>query len=87
MDILIDVVVTGFAVAYLIELLTSLAESALAVRIAKMVLTLPLSLLGCWYMGLVGFPLIVAGPAAAFISLTVMVLLNRPVPTQVINRR
>jgi hypothetical protein len=87
MDILINIIVVGFAVAYLIELLTSFAESPAVVRVAKVVLTLPLSFLGCWYLDIIGFPLVVAGPAAAFVSLAVMVILNRPAPTQVINRR
>ncbi len=87
MDILIAVIVAGMAVGYVTELTVSLFERFLNPRIIKLILTLPLSYLACWLLGITGIPLIVAGPAAAFFSLGALLLLNRPVTIQTINNR
>jgi hypothetical protein len=87
MDILITVIISGMAVGYLTELIASLNVRVLNPRIVKLVLTLPLSYLACWLLGLVGFTLIVSGPAAAFFSLGSLLLLNRPVTIQSTSNR
>jgi hypothetical protein len=82
MNILITIIISGMAVGYLTELIASLGERVFNPRIVKLILTLPLSYLACWLLGLVGFTLIVSGPAAAFFSLASLLLLNRPVTIQ-----
>jgi sensor histidine kinase regulating citrate/malate metabolism len=87
MDILINTLLVGFAVAYLVELISSTVESLFSPRILKMVLTLPLSVLGCWYMDIYGFKLVVCGAAAAFISLAVLKLASKPAIIQNVSNR
>ena len=83
MDILISIIISGMAVGYVTEILSTFANP----RIIKLSLTLPLSYLACWLLGLLGPTLIVAGLAAAFFSLATLQLLNRPVNIQSVNRR
>ena len=83
MDTLIWIIISGMAVGYVTEILSTFANP----RIIKLSLTLPLSFLACWLLGLVGPILIVAGFAAAFFSLATLQLLNRPVNIQTVNRR
>lgn len=88
MDILFVAIVSGMAVSYITELLSSVAGTVISPRLIKLTLNLPLSLLACWYLDLTGFELIVGGFAAAFFSLAVLQLLNRPVSvTNLTNRR
>jgi hypothetical protein len=77
MDLIVYTLLSGMAVAYLIELLSSLVERAISARTMKMVLTLPLSYFACWLFNIVGFPLVVCGMAAAFICLLLLLIVNR----------
>lgn len=85
MDILFQVILSSFAVAYVIEL----ANSFLPVesRILKLTLNLPLSVLFCWLIGISGTTLIVAVPATSFIALSVIVIVTRLSITQIDRRR
>lgn len=87
MDTLFTVIISGMAVAYATEFVSSLLERLLPTKLLKLILTLPLAYLAAWELGLTGSVLIVAGPAAAFFSLATLLLLNRPVTIQTVNRR
>lgn len=80
MDTLIAVIISGMAVAYLVEFLAELIGSS---RLWKLLLSLPLGYVGCWFLGVEGLPLAVAGAASGFVSLALVVLASKPV--QVIN--
>ena len=85
MDILISVIISGMAVSYLVELISSL--QFFSSRLIKLTLTLPLSLLFMWFLDFTVFELFVGGFAAAFISLALLQLVNRPVTIQNLNTR
>ena len=88
MDILFIVIISGMAVSYITELLSNVVGEYFSPRIIKLVLTLPLSFLSVWFLNLSGFEVVVGGFAAAFFSLAVLQLLNRPVTiANVSNRR
>jgi hypothetical protein len=88
MDILFDAILSALAVAYLVELVTTVTDSFLRTAIVKGVLTLPLAFIANWFLDITGFTLVIAGLASAFLSLAFMVLINRAAqPVQVINRR
>jgi hypothetical protein len=84
MDTLILVIISGMATGYILEFISSFMSSD---RWLKRILTLPLSYGAVWLMGITGLPLIVIGLAAAFFSLSVLHLLNRPVTIAPITRR
>ena len=79
MDLLIYVLITGMAAAYIIEFLTSFLGVFIPPRILKQFLTLPLAIFGCWLFNVPGLTLAVASPAAAFVALAIMLFINRPV--------
>lgn len=89
MDILITVILVGFAVSFVVETLTNLTEVFLSARLLRHLLTAPLAFLGCWQLGYFGVTLVVAALAAGFFSLATSRLVNKSanVATQVINRR
>ena len=87
MDVLISIIISGMAVGYLTEFLASLLDSLISARRIKLLTTLPLSFLAVWMSGISAPIFWVAGPAAAFFSLTALLLLNRPVSIQTVNRR
>ena len=87
MDILIQTVLSGLAVAYVVEFLTSLVESFISARLIRQVVTPPLAFYGCWLFSITGFPLIVCGLAASFVAMLLMKLVNKPVVTNVNTRR
>lgn len=87
MDILISVVISGMAVAYLTELVSIVTEAFFSPRIIKLILTLPLSFIAVWFLDLKGFEVPIGGLAAAFISLALLQLVNRPVSIQTLNTR
>jgi hypothetical protein len=85
MDILISIVITGMAVGYITELLSSLVSNP---KLIKMILTLPLSVLSLWLLGYLGVQLFVGAFAAAFFALFALLIVNRPVSvTNLTNRR
>lgn len=77
MDTLIVIIISGMAVSYVVEFVSSLVDKLIPPRIIKMLLTLPLGILATWLLGLYGNMVFVAGTAAAFFSLVVLHLLNR----------
>jgi hypothetical protein len=79
MDILIAVIISGMAVAYVTEFISTLTDDFFKPALVKRILTLPLAYGACWYMDITGFALVISGPAAAFISLALLLILNRPV--------
>ena len=87
MDSLISILISGMAVAYVIELLVFLTSSVLNPKFVKMGLTLPLSVLSCYLLGVTGWSLIIFGLAASCIALIVVFFVNRPTPNQVITTR
>ena len=87
MDILFIAITAGMAVSFVTELLSNVAGSVISPRLIKLVLNLPLSLMACWFLDLQSFELVVGGLAAAFISLALLQLLNRPVTIQTLNTR
>jgi uncharacterized membrane protein len=87
MSILISIIISGMAVAYTTEFISSIGEKFFNPRTVKLILTLPLAVLASWLLGLSGFVLVVASPAAAFFSLATLQLLNRPASIQTVSRR
>jgi hypothetical protein len=87
MELLSTVIVSGLAVAYVVELLTSLLGRLFSPRIIRGVVSLPLSLLSCYLLGVTSWPLAVCTIAAGFVSLAVILFLNRPSEVQQIGRR
>lgn len=86
MDILISAIVAGMATSYLVELVGSVG--VLSARFVKLTLTLPLSILFMWFLDFTAFELFVGGLAAAFFSLALLQLVNRPVTiANIANRR
>jgi len=78
MDILIDTIISGLAVAYVVEFLTSVIPIIWLDRVIKRYLTLPLSVLGCWIFGIQNMTLWVCSCAASCVALFVVFLVNRP---------
>lgn len=76
MDILISIVITGMAVGYITELLSSWARNPV---IVKIIFTVPLSTLSLWLLGYLGSQLFIAAFAAAFFALFSLHIINRPV--------
>jgi hypothetical protein len=88
MDTLIDIIISGIAVSFIVEYLIMVTGGLFNARIVRAILTLPLSAIACWYLDIFGFELIVAAPASAFLSLAATLLVNRPTEvTQVVSRR
>lgn len=87
MDILISVIVVGMAVGYLTELSASLLELFLSPKTIKMLLTVPLSIGGLYLLGYFDWSLIVLAPAAGFVALSLMSIVNRPVVVQSVAQR
>jgi hypothetical protein len=87
MDTLISIILVGFAVGYLIEFLGDLFQFYLDPALIKKWGSLPLSVGGCFLLE--GFTLgtIVMAPAAAFVGLGVIKLLNRPIILQNVAQR
>jgi hypothetical protein len=75
MDIFFVVLISGMAVAYVVELLAMLLPS----NVIKVVLTIPFSVLANWSLGLTDYSLIVGSLASGFFALFAISLINRPV--------
>jgi len=87
MDSFINILISGMAVAYIIELLVSLTGSVLSPKFLKISLTLPLNVVSCYLLGVTGWSLIIFGLAASCIALIVVFFVNRPTSNQVITTR
>lgn len=87
MDILISVIIAGFAVGYVVEVFVSLL-TRIQPKWIKLTTTLPLSLVALLTLGINGPIIFVLGLASSFVALVTMLLVSRPVEvTQVVNRR
>lgn len=87
MDILFIVIVSGMAVSYFTEFLSNVIGEYFSPRLIKLILTLPLSFVACWFLDLQSFELVVGGFAAAFFSLALLQFVNRPVTIANISNR
>ena len=87
MDILINILISGMAVAYVVELITAFTSKRLPSWILKATLPLPFSVLSLYLLGGSGIPLIIYGLASSCIALVVVFFVNRPVTNQVITTR
>lgn len=88
MDILIGIIISGIAVSFSIEFVNVVTENFFSAKILRAVLTLPLAFYAAWLLGITGFTLVVAGPAAAFISVAATQIVTRPASVaQVVSRR
>ena len=84
MDTLIYILISGMAVAYVVELVTALTDRFISSWILKAILPFPLSVISLYVLGLFGLPLIIYGLASSCIALVVVFFVNRPVTNQVI---
>ena len=87
MDTLINILISGMAVAYVIELITAFTDRFIASWILKAILPFPFSALSLYLLGGFGISLIIYGLAASCVALVVVFFVNRPVTNQVINTR
>jgi len=87
MDTLIDVLISGMAVAYTVELLISLTRRFVPASFVKATMTLPLGILSVYLLGNYGWSLIIYGLAASCVALIVVFFVNRPTTNQVITTR
>jgi hypothetical protein len=87
MDTLINILISGMAVAYVVELITAVTRKLLPSWILKAILSLPFSVLSLYLLGGSGIPLIIYGLASSCIALVVVFFVNRPVTNQVITTR
>jgi ABC-type multidrug transport system permease subunit len=87
MELLISIIIAGFATGYVVEFISSVL-TFISPKLIKQLLTLPTSFLALWLLGINGAELFVYVPASAFVSLVVMLFAAKPVEVaQVINRR
>lgn len=88
MNYLIEILIAGLAVGYVVEFVTSLFKKWVSPSLVKLILTLPLSVVALVTFGLYGAKLFVGAPASAFVSLVIMLWAAKPTEvTQVISRR
>jgi membrane glycosyltransferase len=88
MNYLIEVLIAGLAVGYVVEFVTSLLKKWVSPSLIKLILTLPLSVVALVTFGLHDAKLFIGAPASAFVSLVILLWAAKPNEvTQVINRR
>jgi hypothetical protein len=90
MDIFFNVVVAGMAVAFLLSLSSSLLEGLVSIRIFRLVITWPMSIVAVMFVGILDLSQIsVTSLAASFFALTVLRVVERNLekPTIVDRRR
>ena len=80
METFFEVLVVGGAVAYLLE--TILAILPVPSGLVKGIFTLPLSTLELWIFSGISLHLFISAPAASFIALALMKLVNKPTVVQ-----
>jgi hypothetical protein len=78
-DLLISILISGIAITYVVEFLNLITTDFFGVSFLNKLLTLPLSFGGLWVLDVRGLHLIVAVPAAAFVSLYIGKNLDKPV--------
>jgi hypothetical protein len=84
MNLLISVIIAGCAVGFSTELFGAFLErfTSWYVPIIKQTLAAPLGALFAWLLGVTGWPLLVVALASAFITLSIMAIINRPINIQ-----
>jgi uncharacterized membrane protein YoaT (DUF817 family) len=87
MDTFIYLIIVGFAVAFVTEFVSTILENWIDPSGIKKWSTLPLSVLGCWVAGIAGLELVLVSPAAAFVSLAALWVINRPITIQQVTTR
>lgn len=87
METLIHVLLVGFAVGYITELASELLDIYIEPKNLKQFASVPLALGGLILMGHLDWQLIVTAPAAAFVALAMMRIVNRPVILQNVAQR
>ena len=88
MDILISILISGFAAGYAVEFLSSLLVKWIPPRIVKQWLTVPLSLVALWALSYNDAKIFVYALAAGFLSLFLMALVSKSEEqVQVIRRK
>ena len=88
MDILISILISGFAAGYAVEFLASLLVKWIPPRIIKQWLTVPLSFVALWALSFSDAKFFVYAFAAGFLSLFLMALVAKPEEqVQVIRRK
>jgi hypothetical protein len=86
-NLLISIAVTGIAVPYVVEFLGLLSFDYFGTNFGQKYLTLPLSFGGLYSLGYWSKQLIVAVPAATFVSVVIVKWLNKPVAAPQVPRR
>jgi hypothetical protein len=88
MDILISIIISGFAAGYAVEFISSLLVKWIPPRLVKQVLTIPLSFVALWALSFNDARIFVYALSAGFLQLVIMAIVDKPVEvTQVIGRR
>jgi energy-converting hydrogenase Eha subunit A len=88
MDILGEVIIAGLSVAFILGAIDDLVGKYISTKLVRLVLTVPLSVLFISLLGTYTFgQLVVLGTAAGFFSLSALLLVNRPVSIQSLQRR
>jgi hypothetical protein len=87
MDILISVLIAGFASGYSLEFITSLIDGWVSPRLIKLIFTLPFSFAALLLLGVSGGKIFVYACASGFVSLVIMAAVSKPVEVQTIRRR
>jgi len=84
MDIFFETLLVGAAVAYILEAV--LATNLLSPALVKGLFPLPLAVFGLWLFSITGFHLFICSPAASFVTLALMKLVNKPTVVQTTRR-
>jgi hypothetical protein len=77
MELLIYIIVSGMAVSYLIEFISSFSSEIISTRLLKQILTIPLSYISCWFFDIDGFALVISGLATSFVALLLLLIANK----------
>jgi len=87
METLIHVILVGFAVGYVTELVSELLDIYIEPKMFKQIATVPLAIGGLILLGNLDWGLVVTAPAAGFVALSMMRIVNRPVILQNVAQR
>jgi hypothetical protein len=89
MDILINIFISSLAVGFFVEVIATALSGYLTIPAGiKGIIAAGLSVLSCWILGVSGWTLVIGGFASAFIYISILRWLDRPVQIQqVMSRR
>lgn len=89
MDTLIDIVISSLAVGFFVEIVATALKNFVEIPAGiKGIVAAGLAVLSCWILGMSGWPLLIGGFASAFIYISILRWLDRPVQIQqVMSRR